>query len=112
MNEKDNWKILGIIGLFVILVIMIFFLSGCAKFESTVTFYPDGSRIYRTIETGAIFLSRKGSFRVADEWLDSKNELHEFSTTRNVDENAQGQVEVFKYIFEAGKAAGSVGVVP
>lgn len=84
-------------------------LSGCATFESTMTFSPDGTRTYTVKESGALGLNRTGNFRTADEWLDGDNSLHEVSVSRNVKENTDNQLQMMMLIrdlgIQAGKAA-------
>ena len=84
-------------------------LTGCATFESTMTFSPDGTRTYTVKESGALGLNRTGNFRTEDEWLDGDNALHEMSVSRNIEENTDNQLQMMLLIRDLAIQAGKAG---
>ena len=78
---------------------------GCTRFyvEQVRT---DGTVAWRVSETGAPFLSRVASIDITHSWLDEEtNTLHEAHIKRNLDENANTQVQALQLALEAVRAA-------
>ena len=82
-------------------------LAGCASFES-IRQYPDG-RIDTVRENGAFLLSRKGNFRITEQWLGPDNVLHESGIEWFAEENTSDQLKGLQIMFEAGHAVGLAG---